>query len=383
MSRPASLLPALAGPALTVVLLAGCAIDLPDPRLIISNRVLAIRTAVTGPLLPEDPDLADRPKAEALPFETVTLEPFIVDAEGPLDPDSLDLVWIACDLLPGQGLFACLQDAMPLSLDDLPACEAPDFNALLGGSGELPENVSPCLIAREGTPEYVVPLSANVFISGSIELTMIGGVPDGTDTDTCARELLSGEYDLPNDCLYAVQRLEVGPIEQLLVLADMFGAPIPGFEVPAPEDVPEPDRNPRISEVRVGLVDDEGKQVGDAQVIAAGDLVQAPLGATVQIEVDSPEEDLQTYRIPVNNGESYDERQETYAGDWFLTWGRLLAGTNDDPMSYNQWFLEQGDQDEDERPTDDRARMYYVVRDGRQGVNWFWFELEVVDSETP
>jgi hypothetical protein len=27
--------------------------------------------------------------------------------------------------------------------------------------------------------------------------------------------------------------------------------------------------------------------------------------------------------------------------------------------------------------------MYYVVRDGRQGVNWFWFELEVTDPVAP
>ncbi|EDM78097.1 hypothetical protein PPSIR1_34307 [Plesiocystis pacifica SIR-1] len=358
----------------------GCAMELPDPRLIIKHRVLAIRTEVTGALLPEDPELADRPKAEALPFETVTLDPFIVNADGPVDPESLDLVWIACQLTPGQGLFACLQDAMPLKLEDIPACESPGFADIDFSDFEnLPEVDSPCVIGREGTPEYDVPISASVFISGSIELTMIGGVPDGTDTDTCARELLRGEFDLPNDCLFAVQRLNVGPLEQLALLAEMFGAEIPGLEAPDPEDVPEADRHPRISEIRVGSVNDEGEQVGNAQTIVSGDTVSFPLGATLQVEVDSPEEDLQTFLIPVNNGESFEERSEGYAGDWFLTWGLLLAGTSDDPSSYNQWTLEQGSQDEDERPPNDRARMYYVVRDGRQGVNWFWFEVEVTD----
>jgi len=367
--------------ALAVALAGACAMDLPDPRLIIDHRVLAIRTAVTMPLVADpDPQVdAQTPKAQALPFETVELTPFIVNPDGPVDPDSLDVLWIACELTPGQGLLSCLQGAMPLTLDDLPECSEPSFADLMGD--ELPEPESPCLIAREGTPEYVVPLSANVFIGGSIELTMIAGVPGGTDTDRCAAELLRDEYDLPDDCLYAVQRLTVGPVEQLLVLAQMFGVEIPGFEPPDPEDVPEPDRNPRITEVRVGLVDQDGEQIGDAFIIGPGDLVSAPRDATVQVEIDSPEDDLQSYLIPVNNGESYQERSEVYQGDWYRTWGTLLSGTSDDPSSYNRWTLTQGDQDQGETPVGDRARLYYVVRDGRQGVNWFWFELEVVEPD--
>lgn len=363
--------------AALALLASGCAMDLPDEKLIISHRILAIRTAVTMPLLPDpDPEVdAQTPKAEALPFETVEITPFIVSPEGPVDPDSLDILWIACELTPGQGLFACIQAAMPLTLDELPECGEPSLDQLMGT--ELPEVESPCLIAREGSPEYVVPLSANVFLDGSIELTMIAGVPDGTPTDSCARELLSGDHDLPDDCLYAVQRLNVGPVEQLLVLADMFGVEIPGFEVPDPEDVPEADRNPRITEVRVGMVDENGEQVGDAFIVGAGELVTAPRDAIVQIEIDSPEDDLQVYQVPVNNGESYEDRSEAYQGDWYRTWGTLLSGTSDDPSSFNRWTLTQGEQDETETPVGDRARLYYVVRDQRQGVNWFWLELQV------
>jgi hypothetical protein len=359
-------------------LLGACAMDLPDPRLIIDHRVLAIRTAVTTPLIPDvDPEVdALTPKAQALPFETVEITPFVVNPEGPVDPADLDAVWIACELTPGQGLLACIRAAMPLRLEDLPVCVAPELGEL--ADGELPELEMPCLIAREGAPEYVVPLSANVFLGGAIELTMIAGVPGGTLTDQCAAPFLRGEAELPADCLYAVQRLSVGPVEQLLVLAAMFGVEIPGFEAPDPEDVPEPDRHPRITQVRVGLVEG-GEQIGNAVVIESGALISAPREATMQIEVDSPEEDLQTYLIPVNNGESFEERSEQYQGDWYRTWGTLLSGTSDRPSSYNRWTLTQGAQDEGETPAGDRARMYYVVRDRRQGVNWFWFEVEVQD----
>jgi hypothetical protein len=372
-------MPDLRSLALLVVVASGCAMDLPDERLIISHRVLAIRTAVTMPLV-QDPELdADRPKAQALPFETVGLTPFIVNQDGAVDPDSLDVLWLACELTPGQGLFACLSDSFPTTLAKIPDCEVPNI-AELGGDA-LPELVSPCLIAREGTPEYVVPLSANVFVGGAIELTMIAGVPDGTSTDECAKQLLDDEYDLPNDCLYAVQRLSVGPVELLVQLAADFGVEIPGIEIPDPQDIPEPDRNPRITEVRVGMIDAEGMQVGDAFIVPSGGVFSAPLGATLQIEIDSPEEDLQTFLIPVNNGESYEERSEAYQGDWYRTWGEFLSGSSDDPMSYNLWTLVQGEQDETEAPPGDRARLYYAVRDGRQGVNWFWFEVEVTPAE--
>jgi hypothetical protein len=361
------------------MLMAGCAMDLPDARVIISHRVLAIRTAVTASPFPDQPPDPERPKAEALPFETVTLTPFVVNELGAVDPDSLDAVWLACELSPGQGLFACISAAMPLTLDAIPECTVPSFDALMGD--ELPELESPCLIGRSGTPEYVAPLSANVFVGGAIELTMIAGIPDGTSTDKCAAELLRGEYDLPDDCLYAVQRLDIGPVELLLSIAANFGVAIPGFEIPEPEDIPEPDHNPRIAQIRVGVINDEGEQVGNAVIVESGDVVSAPREMTLQIEVDSPAEDLQTFLVPVNNGESYEERTEAYQGDWYRTWGALLSGTSDDTMSYNQWVLTQGEQDETESPPDGRARMYYVVRDGRQGVNWFWFEVEVTEPE--
>ncbi|PRQ04566.1 hypothetical protein ENSA5_06900 [Enhygromyxa salina] len=362
---------------LAPALLGACAVDLPDPRIIISHRVLAIRTEVTTSLAPAPELDADRPKAEALPFETVEITPFIVNEDGEVDPESLDIVWLACELTPGQGLFACLQSAMPLTLDEIPECAEPSFSDLM--AEELPEPESPCLIAREGTPEYTVPLSANVFVGGAIELTMIAGVPGGTPTDTCAAELLRDEYDLPDDCLYAVQRLNLGPVELLLSIAANLGFEIPGFEVPAPEDIPEPDRHMRISEVRVGVINKDGEQVGDAFIVEPGDVFAAPRESTLQIEIDSPEEDLQSFLIPVNNGETYETRDEAYQGDWYRTWGEFLSGTSDDPMSYNQWTLTQGEQDETELQPGDRARVYYVVRDGRQGVNWFWFEVEVTE----
>jgi hypothetical protein len=46
-------------------------------------------------------------------------------------------------------------------------------------------------------------------------------------------------------------------------------------------------------------------------------------------------------------------------------------------MSRNEWTLEIGQQDEDEAPPDGRATLFYVLRDGRNGVDWWWISVEV------
>jgi hypothetical protein len=355
----------------------GCADELPDEALIIAPRILAVRTSVVAPIAPDDdfPDGVTR--TQALPLETVAIEPFIVGPDGPIDPDDVDPVWIACELPPGLGLFSCISNSFPIALGDIPDC--PEVDPMGIDPEAIPEPVSPCIIAWEGSPEYTVPLSNNVFIGGAIELTMIAGVPtgtDGTSTQECADELLGDEYQLPDDCLFAVQRISLGPIGRMLLLLDEFGIELDGFDPPDPEDVPEADFNPQITAFTFETLDENGEPEGDSVDVGLGEAIAAELGDRIRIEVSSPEEHLQTYPIPVNNGESTEDRDEAYQGSWYRTWGDLLSGSSDDPDSFNEWQLFQDSQDDEETPPADRAFMYYVVRDGRQGVDWWWFEVE-------
>ncbi len=357
--------------ALGVALLAaGCGDMLPDPNQIVRTRLLAIRTEVTQPLI-EDEDATSR--AQALPFETVGIVPFIVGPDGPIDADTLDPVWLACELPPGVSLLTCLQDAMPITLDEIPDCPVPSFADLDGE--DLPTPPSPCVIGRTGSPQFIVPLSVNTLVGGSIELTVIAGDPEGPSTDECADPFLSAAYELPDDCLYAVQRLSVGPLEYFLFVAQQLGVEIPGFAVPEPEDVPEPDRNLRITSFRAGVVDESGDQ-GDLTEVAVGEILELDLDQILRVELTQPEEDLQTYEIPINNGAEIEEREEVHDGQWYRSWGRILSGASDDPESFNEWNFTEDVQDETSEPPDDRAFMYYVVRDGRQGVAWWWFQVE-------
>lgn len=385
---------ALPGPSLALALalgtgLAACGGDLPIAERIASTRVLALRSEVVVPLpgMPDDPELGTR--CEALPFEGVRLTPWIATPTGPLDltgPD-YDPVWIACNLGPGQGLFACLKAALPLELADIPTCPVPSFADLM--AMDLPEPPSPCIIpadaSDDGKQDFTVPFASALLIGGDLEITLISQSPGSPSTAACAEPLLAGDSELPNDCLYVVQRVSVGPIERLLALAASFGVMLPPElgEPPPPDQIPDADRNPRILDFTVTRITAAGKPI-ELGALERGAVVQLELGDTLKISTNTPEADLQDFQVPVNGGAGGTQTQaEGLDGAWFRTWGTLLANGSDDIMSINEWTLSPGSQDEQDTPPDDRATLYYVLRDSRLGVDWWWISVEVPPSTAP
>jgi hypothetical protein len=360
--------------------LPACGPELPIGERVIDTRVLAVRNEVIAPLTPEAADAA--PRCEALPFEGVRVTPWIVTPDGPIDltgPD-FDPVWIACNLGPGEGLFACLKGAQPTALADLPTCPVPSFADLDPDSMSLPDSPSPCVLpadgSDDGSQDFVVPFASTLLLGGDLEITMISRGPGSPDTPACAEPFLAGETEVPNECIYAVQRLSIGPIERLLALAGMFGVELPPElgEAPDPDEIPDGDRNPRIldfsvTRVRDGQPEDLGPQ-------PRGAVVAARPGDTLQIFTTADAADLQEYLVPINGGAGGSEaRTEAYDGSWFRTWGALLANGSDDPMSRNEWTMERGPQDETDDPPDGRASLFYVLRDGRQGIDWWWISV--------
>lgn len=372
-------------------LLAACGGDLPVEERIISTRILAVKSEVVAPLIADpEPDLGIR--CQALPFEGVRLTPWIVTPTGPLDltgtdsgPDSgpdFDPIYIACNLGPGQGLFACLKGQLPTTLADIPECPVPSFMDLDPMASSLPESPSPCILPKDdsddGAQDFVIPFAQTLLIGGDVEVTMISRSPGSPSTEACAKALLADDVDLPDDCIYSVVRVPIGPIEQLLVLAKMFGVMLPPElgTPPDPADIPDGDRNPRIVDFSVTLVrDGEGTELGPQP---RGAVIKAELGDTLVISTSAPATDLQEFLVPINGGAGGNDIQtEAYDGEWYRTWGSLLANDSDDIMSRNEWTLKIGPQDEDEAPPDGRATLFYVLRDGRNGTDWWWVSVEV------
>lgn len=370
--RRQGLLRALAVTSLSM--LSACGDELPLFEKIVEHRILSAPVIVTGP---HDPEAVPQGyvRAEALPGETVQLSPFVVGPDGVVDAAELDLRWIACELFPGRGEFACLSESFPQRLDELPACDFPTLDETTT-SGAPVDIETPCFLGDDTNPTFTIPVSVGVLSGADIELTAIGSTPGGTPTDRCAAEILAGKDNLPNDCIYAVQVASVGPKARLIDWLLSVGIDLGDVEAPEPAAIDEPDLHPRVTSFRVSVVDDSGKELAEPVEVALGGEFAAKPGQTLRIDTTSPESDLQDFRIPVNLGTSLEDREEEYYGQWFITWGELLSNESLDPESYNEWRLKPAG-DDDETPPEGVAHLYYVVRDGRNGAAHWWISLRV------
>ncbi len=369
------------GPALGEL---GCAMDLPLSERIVDERPLAMRIEV----LPATTD-GSPVKAEALPFDMIRAVPFVVDEQEVLSPEriaaEMEPIWLACPLQPLAGVFSCLTGELPLELDQIETCPVVDlFEVAM--TGEIPETPVPCRVETDtpAAPELQIPFDFSFFLGGDLELTMIAHRPGVTSTERCA-DLLLSEQPFDIDCITLVQRASIGPDIELFNLAALAGLEdLSQLGVMPPEQ--DADAHPRVQGFRVVVVDgavsrDELQssfEDGEPVEVARGDTITAAAGQTIVIETTTPEQDLQTYFIPSNEGQ-FESREEFLSGDWYRTWGSLLGNDSDDPTSYNTWTMVPGAQDdiENELPPDGRATMLYVLRDDRQGVDWWWFHVEV------
>lgn len=363
---------------LAVGSLAACGGDLPLRERIASTRPLAMRVEAVDPMA--DAEAAVR--TEMLPFERVRVVPWVVDDEGPLSLDEvgqeLDPVWLACALQPVEGLFGCLSSSFPLDPADVPACPEVTPTDFDPNAGMIPEAPSPCLITggTPAQPELTVPLDPVFLLGGDLEVTMIAHIPGEGSTQTCMEVLFEEPNDLPASCIYATQRVPVGPDAMLAQLAVDFGIADPEQLGAIPETIPDPDANPRIQRVTVTAFDADDTPAGTFDV-ARGEVLQLPPETRLELEAEAPEGDLQTYLVQRDNDE-FVEREEVYEAQWFRTWGELLGATSNDPLAINTWTLVPGEQDPDDTPPGNRATLFYVLRDDRQGVDWWWFHVDLM-----
>ena len=370
-------------PLLVVIAaLTACAGELPGPEDITYTRVLALRVEVE-----EEPPAGEGQRSEALPLETVSITPWIVDPDGPLDTaaiEALEPIWLACNALPRADLGTCLGVTRPLDASDIPDCVAPTIPAAAAFppatdadeppfGDELPESPSPCRLTA-GTParpELTVPLVPSFLFGGDIEITMVASADSDTSSGDCLADYLEKADSLADACMFSTQRVAIGPDGQLLALAEMLGFDITDLG-PIPDEIPEPDRNPTITSFRSGVNEDDGGSVRYTEVPFGSTLV-LEAGQTLDMLTEVDPDDLQTYLVPQDNGETFTDREETVYGMWFKTWGRLLANDSQEVESYNAWRAIA----DDDSDVPEFVNIYYVLRDSRHGVDWWWFRVEL------
>jgi len=330
---------------------------------------------------------------EALPLDRVRIQPWFVDTEAPLTSEDVDgmiePIWFACNLQPQEGLGACLSNRLPLDPNAIPDCPVLDptmgLDTILTARAE-----SPCRLTEglPGEPEYTIPADETFLFGGDLELTMIGHVPNEASaeglTEQCVAQFFGESDELSSECLILNQRIAIGPDSALYDLAVAAG--IPGLG--APPMAAEADRHPAISSFSVGIRDADmtREQTEFRETVTRGEVIVVEPGQVLEIETIVPETDQQQYWIP-RDMTAYDPVDEAFSGRWFRTWGTLLGSTSNDPRSINTWTMIPGPQDPigtgDDTP--DRATLYYVLRDGRQGIDWWWIhvDLDGDDDDAP
>lgn len=381
-------------------LASGCN-DLPIVQYIEYPRILGLKARVTASPLrkidPQDP----RPFAEALPFETITLEEWVVSPEGPAAQGGLGGRWIACERLPSTGTSDCLRgyirDKDP-ALQEMQVC--PELQAFPGSkrqAPELPARTPPCLLDPSKRPSnFTIPLSINMLLGASMEFWFIASVPGkGPKVSDCIKDLLQGVSDLNDNCLYGVTSVNIGPREQLeSLLTDLGVDPNPEGDANTPQDPgqpqqpktddkgqilppPEGNRHPRLSSMFYTIEKDE-IPITPARPYSPGDVIEAPIGSSVRLDVSLPLAELQTYPVLVNDGEQIILRTEEYESAWYYTWGSLGAANDKSELAVERWILERDkEQEQPEKQAGDVVFAYFAVRDGRGGIDWSSFILRL------
>jgi hypothetical protein len=357
-----------------LALASGCG-ELPDEHRVEGTRILALRTEVVGTWLPGT-DADPRARADALPFETVAFRPYAAAPNGPYAIESVANLWLVCELLPGEGIGGCsrrLAETGVRDLNTVAACTPPS-PTLLDDPSQIPGENPPCVISTAvgENPLFQVSPSLAHFAGADLEITVFSSSDPAQSPASCASTYLAASTKLNRACIIGQQRLEIGPDETLLALGQSLAGDgaMASFarqdSIPSFQEIPS-DRHPRITEMRV-LIERIG-EINMPIVVNDGDIVDVREGDLLTVEVSSPAEDLQSYVIDGNGPVESRIREEAYEGQWFRTWGDLLSGESDDPESYNRWEL-LALKDDSELGLDRLAHLYYVVRDGRQGVAW-------------
>ncbi|MEM9454735.1 MAG: hypothetical protein AAGF11_11185 [Myxococcota bacterium] len=324
----------------------GCTPSIDPSWLITGPRELALDVEVIGQGPYGQPIIdTSRSSRDALPLDTLSLRPIVIDTEGPIEPESLDGRWILCS-----GLGNCLLRDREL---DGPRC-----------TGTSIQPAAPCIFDEGGPATLTIPDVPPLLPEISTIFTLVSGPtvayvaspPEGPGLDACiarfeARERLDG-------CLLMERALGLGPLGELVETLEAAGFDL-GIDEGAESLLARPrNRNPAVQTLQV-MYGTESVEVN------AGARVVVPRDQEIRLTVQTTEEDLDAY--------------EAMVGDQTVLFSDNLDA---------QWWFDQEVDRLDELPnrifTSFRAgtatgtvRVYVVVRDNLGGEGWGFVDLEL------
>lgn len=326
-----------------------CAPSIAPPWLVDEPRELAmaIELVAQGPYGARV-TAGPRSFRDALPLDTLSLRPVVVDGEGPIDPAALEGAWILC-----AGVGSCLLRG---SVSDSAAC-----------AGDELQPSEPCRFGEGGeatlrladVPPMLPPELPTVFnlISGPT-VGLVASPPGGPGVASCMARLDNREP--LGDCLLMERTLGIGPLGDLARLLEELGID-PGIEEGAETLLARPrNRNPAVEQLLVDQGDDE-------RLVDAGTTIVVPRDRSITLSVETSDEDLDGYETML--GEETVLLTEDLGTQWWFDreleleeappgqlWARVRAGS-----------------------VTGAVRAYVVLRDDRGGEGWGWITLDFAE----
>ena len=288
---------------------------------------------------------ADRERQQPLPEDTVEVELLVVDGDGEIDPETLDVRWLSC--VPG---VPCTQgqrwrERPPCLEDRLPA--------------------EPCSLGSQPRLRYTIPpfnADEPLFAQYQLAWLTVAGVPAERDTASCLDDLAKFAPEDLDGCLIALHLFELGPIGPFLAAAERDGFEL-GVET-VPLDLAaaaQPGFNPELTEL--AFTDFPGSTVAVAR---PGEPTRVP--PAVELYRGNPDfRDSQAYVFA------------SVAPDGSF----IDAGTTAERLSIALYSTEPGRMDGpfssaiQTGEVGESFSILAVVRDGRGGQAWEWLDFEV------
>jgi hypothetical protein len=287
-----------------------------------------------------------RSARDALPLDTLSLRPVVVDPDGPLDPDELEGAWFLCS-----DVGNCL---LGRELAERPRCTGAEI-----------QPSEPCRFGDAGAAmltiaDFPTPLSldqSTVFeLVRGPTVAFMGSPPDGPGIDACIARF-DGQTRL-DGCLLMERLLGIGPLGELVAGLIALGVD-PGLFEGAETLLAQPrNHNPAIEQFRVAF--------GDASMLVpAGGMVTVPRDETIMLTVETTPADLDGFEVME---------------------GEVTVLLTDD-LSTEWWFDREVDVD-DALPgqlevrwragaVTGTVRAYAALRDSRHGEAWGWLSLRI------
>lgn len=280
---------------------------------------------------------------EALPLDTVRVTPLVAGPDGVAAVGDMNPHWYLCD-----DSGSCLLRADAAAL---PECEfeflVPDEACSVPGAGSLDLKLGDFFATDEPDAIFAINRAPTVGFVASTD--------EGPGTQGCLRGI--DERTSLEGCLWMERTLSLGSLGEVVDGLTALGYDVEISDSLAPLLGVPRNHNPSVRTLTLSI---DG---GEPTRFEAGATVSIPLGATIDLEYEPDEVDVDRYTVELDGAPV--EVEDRLEGRWFAS--REVASLEQESLLRTAVLR---------ATTPEPVTLYFVVRDDRRAEAWGWLHLQ-------